>query len=173
MTTPLLTTDRLTLRAPGPEDADAVIAFYQSDRAALAGGAVTAPEAVTRFLALLGHWAYRGYGLFAVTPKGSEAAIGLVGPYFPPGRPETEIGWVLFDGAEGQGFATEAARATIAYARGSLGWQQIVHYIDARNTASIAVAERLGATPDPDAPLPNRKTPGDTLVYRSPAEARA
>ncbi|MCC1490977.1 GNAT family N-acetyltransferase [Cognatishimia sp. F0-27] len=171
---PELVTDRLCLRAPDARDLDAVTAFYQTERAALAGGTCSAPEAVTRFLALLGHWSLRGYGLFAVTLKGApDSAVGLVGPYFPPGRPETEIGWVLFDGAEGKGYATEAARAAIGFARTALGWTQIVHYIDAQNAASIAVADRLGSRLDPAAPRPLRRTEGETLVYRHRAEGAA
>ncbi len=168
MTPPVLQTDRLILRPPSIEDADAVIAFYQGERSAMAGGHVSRPEAVTRYLAVLGHWSFRGYGLFAMVPRGQTGAIGLAGPYFPPGRPETEIGWVLFDGYEGQGFATEAARATMRFARDDLGWNSVVHYIDSQNTRSIKLAERLGAALDEDAEIPVRSSRGQTLVYRQP-----
>lgn len=163
----LIETDRLLLRQPGADDLNALVAFYNSERSAMAGGNVAYAEAVTRAYAVLGHWVHRGYGLFAITLKGDEAAIGMSGPYFPPGRPETEVGWVLFDGAEGHGYATEAAKAAVQYAKETLHWTEVVHYIVTENVSSIAVAERLGAILDQNAPQPKPETP--CLVYRQPS----
>ena len=105
-----------------------------------------------------------------MTAKGDDTILGLVGPNFPEGWPETEIGWILLDGAEGRGIAFEAAQAAIADARARLGWTTIVHYIRKANARSIALAERLGATVDPDAALPRTDAPA--WVYRQP-EVRA
>ena len=162
---PTLTTERLTLRHPRPEDAQAYIAFFGSDRAALAGGRKTATEAWNILANEFGHWQMRGFGRFVATRTGSDEAIGLFGPYFPHGRPEREVGWVLFrDEDEGQGLATEAARACVAHAFGPLGWEGAVSYVAPENTASIRLAERLGARLDETAPQPK---PGvHTLVYR-------
>jgi len=160
----IIETDRLILRQPDARDVEGLAKFYNSKRSAMAGGNVSYPEAVTRAYAILGHWVHRGFGLFAITLKGTDAAIGMAGPYFPPGRPETEVGWVLFDGAEGHGYATEAANAAIEYARKTLLWTEIVHYIIKENASSIAVAERVGAELDPDAPQPKPESP--CLVYR-------
>lgn len=160
----LIETDRLILRQPDARDVDGLVTFYNSKRSAMAGGNVSYPEAVTRAYSVLGHWVHRGYGLFAITLKGNDAAIGMAGPNFPPGRPETEIGWVLFDGAEGYGYATEAAKATIDYAKKTLLWTEIVHYIVTENVSSIAVAERVGAELDPQAQQPKPDYP--CLVYR-------
>lgn len=157
-------TRRLTLREPGPQDVDALIDFYKSERSAMAGGNVSHFEAVTRAYALLGHWRHRGYGLFTVTLTGNNIALGMAGPYFPPGRPEKEIGWVLFHGAEGNGYATEAAKATVNYAFDVLGWTEIVHYIAYENVKSVAVAERIGSVFDAESPQPKPETP--CLVYR-------
>lgn len=161
-----LKTQRLTLRKPDSRDIDSLIDFYLSERSSMAGGHVPYPEAVTKAYAMLGHWEHRGYGLFAVTLIDDDVALGMVGPYFPPSRTETEIGWVLFEGAEGNGYATEAAKATINYARETLKWTDIVHYIDTNNSSSIAVAERVGAKLDPDATQPKPDYP--CFVYRQP-----
>ncbi|WP_244209543.1 GNAT family N-acetyltransferase [Rathayibacter festucae] len=55
-----------------------------------------------------------------------------------------EIGWVLHPEAQGRGFATEAARALIDLAFDRLGAHRVVAQLDARNTASARLCERLG-----------------------------
>ncbi|MEM7641458.1 MAG: GNAT family N-acetyltransferase [Pseudomonadota bacterium] len=161
----ILTTERLTLRPLASRDEAPVTAFYMAERSAMAGGHLPLRGAWRAFAAMLGHWQARGFGLWAVTRTGDDTAIGMVGPYFPGGWPEPEIGWTLFDGAEGHGYATEAAKAALADARTRLGWTQIVHYIDPGNARSIRLAERLGATLDPAAARPEGSS---ALVYRQP-----
>ncbi len=80
---------------------------------------------------------------------------------------------MLCDG-EGNGIATEAARACVAHAYDTLGWDTVVSYIDPDNARSIALAERLGATLDTQATPPTRKDPDatDALVYRHPSPER-
>ena len=80
------------------------------------------------------------------------------GPLFP----EKELGWQLYEGCEGRGYATEAAMALRDWAMRALRLGSLVSYLHPDNHQSIAVAERLGATLDPNAPKSN---PGN-LVYR-------
>ena len=103
--------------------------------------------------------------MWAVTRHDDDTALGLVGPWTPPDWPEAEIGWmILSDAAEGTGIATEAAKAAVAHAYDSLGWDTVVSYIAPDNTRSIRLAEKLGAVLDPQAAGPKP----DTLVYRHP-----
>ena len=166
-----LTTARLVLRRPHPRDAAATTAFYMSERAQYVGGHVPRAAAARQFYAVLGHWEVHGCGLWAVTEQGNDAIHGLVGPYCPDGWPEPEIGWLMFDGAEGKGLAFEAASAAIDDARTRLGWSEIVHYIAPANTRSITLAQRLGATLDADATPPNPDKPA--LVFRQPRPPEA
>lgn len=161
-----LTTERLILRRPEARDAAAVTDFFMSERSAMTGGHLPRGEAWRKTALNFGHWDIRGYGLWAVTAKGCDTILGLVGPNYPEGWPETEIGWIMLDGSEGKGYAFEAAQAAILDARQRLGWTTIVHYIRAENARSIALAERLGATVDPDAALPRCDIPA--FVYRQP-----
>lgn len=48
--------------------------------------------------------------------------------------------------AQGKGYATEACIAAMDYAFDVLGWNEVIHNIDADNAASQAVARKLGAT---------------------------
>lgn len=164
----IIETSRLILRRPEPKDETRAVDFWASERAQYTGGGEGRMKGWRQFAHMVGHWSLRDFGLWTVTAKGDDTALGMVGPYFPEGWPETEVGWVLFEGAEGKGIAFEAAQAAIADSRGRLGWTTIVHYISHGNDRSVALAKRLGATEDHAA-----KTPGDKPchVFRQPEVA--
>jgi len=144
MNAPVLETDRLVMRAPAPQDEAAYMAFYMDQRSQYAGGPQEQFRASLTFMAMLGHWQTRGFGMFATALKGDDRVIGAFGPFYPDGWPEREIGWLLFDAAdEGKGLASEAAKASRHYAYDTLGWEGAVSYIDPKNAASIKVANRL------------------------------
>ncbi|SIO42775.1 Protein N-acetyltransferase, RimJ/RimL family [Rhodovulum sp. ES.010] len=162
---PVLETERLVLRGPRPEDWEAHAAFATSDRARFVGGPWSRREAWRGFAARWGHWAMRGFGMFTVTRRGSDAAIGTIGPHFPEGWAEPEIGWILYGGAEGQGLAREAALACRDHAYRVLGWTTAISYIHPDNARSRALAGRLGCEIDPAVPHPFDEP---CLVYRHP-----
>jgi aminoglycoside 6'-N-acetyltransferase len=58
--------------------------------------------------------------------------------------PTAEIGYTIGPGHQGLGFATEAVRAVVTYAFERQGVVAVRAVTDARNLASIRVAERLG-----------------------------
>ena len=94
---------------------------------------------------MAGHWVLHGIGMFVVEEKSSGKFAGRVGPWFPPGWPGFEIGWGIAGEFRGKGYALEAARAAIDWAFATFELDEIVHSIDIENTASQAVARRLGA----------------------------
>lgn len=55
-----------------------------------------------------------------------------------------EIGWSLHPDALGNGYATEAAQALMKYGFEHFGFHRVFARIDAENTASVRIAERLG-----------------------------
>lgn len=173
--TPVLQTERLTLRAPKAADWPVWRDFATGPRAQYIGGPFTGPGAAWRgFGHVIGHWVLRGFGMFVITRKGYDAPLGAVGPWYPDGWPEREIGWTLWrPEAEGQGLALEAATAARDFAFGTLGWDTAVSYIDLGNVRSIALAERLGARPDPDAAQPDFGPDHPVLIYRHPKGAAA
>jgi RimJ/RimL family protein N-acetyltransferase len=77
-----------------------------------------------------------------------------------------ELGWLLTEQAEGHGYAFEAARAFLPLARKIAGPGKLVSYIHTDNSASIRLAEKLGAVCDRD---PHPLFP-DGLVYRHSKE---
>ncbi len=164
----MIETARLVLRRPVPADWDAFRDFMMSDRASVFGSQGSLGKSFRSFAAELGHWEFFGFGMFAVTRKGEERPVALVGPWSPPDWPEREIGWMVLDAAaEGQGIAREAAEGALRHIWSVLNWTTVVSYIAQGNDRSVALAERLGAVLDPQAEAPAAL--GKTiLVYRHP-----
>ena len=149
-TPPTIETERLILRPLGLQDFEPLAEFYASDRSSFVGGPETA-EWSWRTLAIeIGHWTLRGYGRFGVEEKDTGKLAGLIGPWNPHGWPEPEIGWDLMNGFEGKGYATEAGRAALDFAYGTLGWPTAISLVAVGNDGSAAVAKRLGATHESD-----------------------
>ena len=171
--TPTLRTERLVLRAPEAGDWPAFRDFLHSDRARfIRTGEMTPALAWRSFGHFVGHWVMRGFGSFVYHRAGDPAPLGATGPWFPEGWPEREIGWTVWSlEAEGHGFAAEAARAAIAHAFRDLGWDTAVSYVDPENHRSVALAERLGARRDPEAP--SAPAFEGALVFRHPRPEEA
>ncbi|TCP40425.1 GNAT family N-acetyltransferase [Rhodovulum marinum] len=168
ITIPALDTGRLVLRAPCAADVPVLRAFYASDRSRFVGGPKSAEDSWRQLATEIGHWALRGYGRWIVEEKATGRAAGLVGLWNPDGWPEPEIGWDLFEGFEGKGYATEAAAAARDHAYGVLGWPTAISLVNPANTASARVAERLGATPEKTVELARF---GTVIIYRHPGPA--
>jgi RimJ/RimL family protein N-acetyltransferase len=144
---PVLETERLILRVPQREDFEGWAALGRDEEAMRhLGGRKSAFEAWRHFLANVGSWHVLGFGPFSVIRKADRKWIGRVGPLHPEGWPGDEIGWTLAREAWGKGYATEAASAAIDWTFANLGWAGIIHCIAPTNTASQAVAKRLGST---------------------------
>lgn len=143
-----LHTERLILRPWRHEDFEpfaamsadpAVMRFLSVD-----GKPLSRFAAWQGFCAMLGHWEMRGYGMFAMVERETGTFLGRVGPWYPEGWPDFEIGWTLRSEFWGRGYASEAATKCIEYAFGELQWTHLVSLILPDNTRSIRVAERLG-----------------------------
>jgi RimJ/RimL family protein N-acetyltransferase len=84
------------------------------------GGTLSAEDAWRQLAMLVGHWALRGFGMWAVETREGELA-GRVGLHFPHGWPDRELGWALVRTHWGRGYALEAATAARDYAFATSG----------------------------------------------------
>lgn len=151
-----LTTERLVLRRFNTDDLDAYYDYQRLPETArfLYGEARTYAQCMARIARYVedpfdepGHWA-----TFAVELKSEPGLIGeLALKWNEGGKPEGpaperfgEIGWTMAPAAQGQGFATEAARAVLELALDRLSFHRMEARLDARNSASAAICERLG-----------------------------
>lgn len=82
---------------------------------------------------------------FAVARLDDDALVGDCMLAITAGDPASaEIGYTIGPAHQGVGYATEAARAVVTYAFDGQGVASVRAVTDARNLASIGVAERLG-----------------------------
>ena len=96
------------------------------------------------------HWRLLGYGMFAVEERTSGELVGRVGltlhPDWPLEGPKVEVGWTLQRSAWGRGYATEGAKASLAFGFNVLELPQIFSMTRPDNARSRAVMERCGLT---------------------------
>ena len=143
---PLSVTERLILRPPAAEDFEAAVAFHADpDTMRFLGGPKERSEAWRAWCTMAGSWHIEGFGMFSMIERASGRWIGRAGPWRPADWPVAEVGWGVSKEFAGKGFAYEAAGAAIDYAFDQLRWDAVHHVIDPENTASIALAERLGS----------------------------
>ena len=146
---PVLQTERLRLRAFCEEDTDPLFEMMQDPDVVRFIGDRRSPTHQETWRAIagyIGHWALRGYGLWAVEELGSGELVGRIGILNPPGWPGPEIAYTIGKRWWGRGLATEGARAARDWAFETLPVDELISLIDPANTASIAVATRLGET---------------------------
>lgn len=159
---PTLHTERLTLRPMAWNDYSAYAELMASPRSGGMGGPFDTLGTWGMFCHDVAGWALFGIGALMVDRQADGVTLGQVGVNHGPLFPEPELGWQLYLGHEGQGYATEAARCMRDWAFDVAGLSTLVSYIDPDNHASIRVAQRLDAVPDATAARP---APGD-LVWR-------
>ena len=142
-----LETPRLILRPPRMEDFDAWAAFLEDEVATkYIGGPQPRPTAWRTFMCMCGAWSMTGVAMFSVIEKASGQWVGRLGPWYPEGWPEPEVGWGIARQHWGKGYASEGAAAAMDYAFDVLGWSEVIHCIDEQNLASQGVAKRLGSS---------------------------
>jgi RimJ/RimL family protein N-acetyltransferase len=147
MNIPILKTNRLILREFRESDLDAY-AEMSADAEVMryigTGKVLSRAESWRSMAAIIGHWYFRGYGLWAVEEQQSGEMIGRIGCWKPEGWIGLEVGWSLRRAFWGKGFATEAGLASIDFAFTKLQQTHVISLINPNNKASSRVAEKLG-----------------------------
>jgi len=95
-----------------------------------------------------GHPRHPELGLWATVERSTGEFLGRCGllPWHIDGRDEVELAFMIKKERWREGFATEASRGIIEYARQSLRLRRLVCLVMPGNTASVAVAEKIGMT---------------------------
>jgi RimJ/RimL family protein N-acetyltransferase len=149
---PVLLTARLHLRPHRPEDFPDCVAMWGDPTVVrfIGGRPFTAEEVWARLLRYAGHWAWMGFGYWAVEERATGRFVGEIGfadfrrDVDPPFGGAPELGWVLAAHAHGKGYATEGALAAVAWGDARLHALRTVCMIDPDNAASLRVADKIG-----------------------------
>jgi RimJ/RimL family protein N-acetyltransferase len=149
---PTVETPRLVLRGFRESDLEAwSAAMADPEVVRFLGGQPYAREETWRRAALsTGLWSMLGYGYWAAERKEDGRIVGQIGfadfkrDMSPSIEGLPEIGWIFAPQAQGQGYATEAVLAALAWADEALGRSEIVAIINHANAASIRIAEKGG-----------------------------
>jgi RimJ/RimL family protein N-acetyltransferase len=143
-------TERLLLRRPRPDDADAFAQMNADPEVARyvsASGPLTRAQSDLLLRGIVAHWDDHGFGLWTVEPRGGGPAMGFVGLQHPRVAAldgEVEVGWRLGRAHWGRGYATEAAAEAVRHAFAERRLARLVCLVDPDNRASLRVAEKLG-----------------------------
>ncbi len=145
----VLETERLILRRFEPEDLLPLYALYRDPemRRYFPDGTRTLEETREEL-----EWFARGHprhpelGLWATVERATGAFLGRCGllPWSIDGVPEVELAYLIDKTRWGEGFATEAARGIVRYARDTLGLRRLICLITHGNEASVRVAKKVG-----------------------------
>ncbi len=117
----------------------------------------------------------QGFGLWALEVRGGPGFVGYVGLKVPSFEaaftPCVEIGWRLARAAWGCGYATEAARACLEHAFGTLALPEVLAFTVPANVSSRAVMQRLGMSLDPAGAFEHPRLPAghplrEHVLYR-------
>ncbi len=149
MEIPTITTPRLLLRGFTEADAEHLHHILQGKDVLRYFPNPTPPsgESVEKLIAgQLRHWQEHGFGWWAVQSRADGALLGWCGLGFLPETQEVEVAYLLGRPYWGQGLATEAARASLAYGFEKIKLERIVAIVHPENIASQRVAEKIGLT---------------------------
>jgi ribosomal-protein-alanine N-acetyltransferase len=145
----VLRTERLVLRPVTAGDHAALVAHWTAPEVCqflFDGVAPSAAEVTEAIKDSTRDFGRSGSALWLIQDLARPELVGTIGL-----RRLEDLGFEVFysltPASWGRGYATEAARAVLDYALGPLGLPEVLAEVDADNTASIAVVERLGMTP--------------------------
>jgi RimJ/RimL family protein N-acetyltransferase len=149
-----LCTDRLVLRRWRPADRLPFSRLNSDTRVVeFLASALSTQQSNALADRIEAHFKQHGFGLWAVEAPGVTPFAGFIGldvaRFEAPFTPCVEVGWRLAPEHWGRGYATEGARAAVAFGFEWLRLAEIVSFTYEGNLRSRRVMERLGMTHSP------------------------
>jgi RimJ/RimL family protein N-acetyltransferase len=142
-----IVTHRLCLRQFRQEDLEAyarIMGDHEVGKWFPKGTGYTREEAKRSLDSILEHWSKHGFGIWAVTNKENKELLGRCGLNLITDTSETEVDFVLARDYWGKGYATEAAKAALAYGFEVLKLGRIIALAKPEHAASRKVIEKIG-----------------------------
>jgi len=145
---PIQETERLIIREFEPGDADFILRLLNEPSFIenIADRGIRTREQAEAYLREGPMASYRahGHGLWCVQLKACGTPIGMCGLIKRDKFKDVDLGYAFLPEHAGQGYATEAGAASLAYARDTLGLPRVIAITKPGNARSAAVLTRLG-----------------------------
>jgi RimJ/RimL family protein N-acetyltransferase len=141
----MIETERLLLRKFRPDDSDWFVRMRgDAELMRYMGGAHPPEKALQRLHHFISFYDEHGFSVLAAIHKERRELIGWCGLHTLDSTPEIEVGYGFDKPYWGQGYATEAAAASLRYGFERAGLERIVAVAHPQNTGSWRVMEKLG-----------------------------
>jgi len=141
----IVETQRLILRPLQPEDFEALCVLDTDPdvRSFFPEGVLNREEVGRELVRYISEWHAWGFGMFAAIEKQSNQLIGRTG-FAKLSSGDVEFGYLFLKPKWGQGYATEASQALLAWAPKHVPVDYIVGFAPAHHLASLRVLEKCG-----------------------------
>ena len=148
MDIPIVETERLILRSFNLNDLEAYSEMCSDTRFMkyLGGRTLTEEQTWENIAIIQGQWMLLGYGIWAIESTETGDLVGRAGLLNLYGWPGIEVCWALSPNHWAKGYATEAAKASIAWAFENNISNSLISLIHPNNKKSENVALRAGET---------------------------
>ncbi|HEY3783031.1 MAG TPA: GNAT family N-acetyltransferase [Fimbriimonadaceae bacterium] len=144
----VLETERLIGRKWRIEDAEEAFTLYSDPEVMrYLGGSGIVPDIEAqreRLATVIERYKDSPYGNWAMRLRDTGELVAVILLKALPDSENIEIGWHLPRSQWGRGYATEGARAALAYGFNQLGLKEILAVLFAENTRSANVTKRIG-----------------------------
>ena len=152
-------TARLTLRRITPDDADLMLAIwndaafvrYVGDRG------IRTPDQARAAIreGALRLYSDFGFGPYCMVLRADGTRIGICGLFQRDNLEHPDIGFSVLPEYCGAGYASEAAKSVVAFARDDLGISMLTAIVSPENAVSIGLIEKLGLRYDRGITMPD------------------
>jgi RimJ/RimL family protein N-acetyltransferase len=151
---PRIRTARLLLRELRVADFEAFAESYADPiTQEHLGGPIDRRNAWRIFGLSVGSWILFGAGWWGLELVETGEVVGVVGAFYREKQADIELAWTIYRRFWKNGYASEAARAALAFAFDERKAPRAIAYIDAGNVASERVSERVGMRYEAEAEL--------------------
>ena len=149
---PRIETERLVLRQYSKDDFAAHLAIVGDDDVmrVIGGAGISREDCWRRLSGAVGSWSLLGFGGWAVVRRSDDKLVGTVSLFNawrdmePTFGEDPEMGWIFASETHGQGIASEACLAALAWADEMLPPRPIWAIVAPENQPSLKLGERLG-----------------------------